>query len=168
VISSTNLYITSSWFQQELYYYICSNIDSETDEGLEKKDHILVEAVLSAVLHALIQARIKLYKCRLPESEQETAKTNLNYLTTFGMYMFVSAWMIAVASIQNIVNSLGSNSNELCTMNNFVITYQFLGPCLTCLFLSSLFYIRHSKLRRTLLREAKNSINAQNTIDCIE
>ena len=150
-------------------YYTCSNKDPDLDGPITKSNFSFL-AMTSILLHLFVKLRITWYQRKKQTKEELTPKIwicpksevqnhveiqSIPDFTTsvIGICIFISYSTLAERMNSMTVLELNTSPNHI--LMNF---FQLICPCLMTCAISSLYYYMHPLIRRTLLRELKNTL----------
>ena len=138
-----------------------------SSQNLKKSSANMVEAFFCFILHALIMARIKIFKTKKcvnvsghlpPPSDRPPSKMESKSLVDVAVHTCLSLWGIAYVLLQMKVNSY--TVSEVNRFPNYLImyAYHFVAPTITKFMIALTYYVGHSPLRKKIINEIKRLI----------
>jgi hypothetical protein len=146
-----------------MHYYICSDLSPSSDPFIRNKIPGVVET-LSVVIHVALKLRIWKHRKKTnqpPIGNLFHKEHELSFLEKESIADFTSNLIgllaITIFSLSSIkINSLTEHDINEYPNYLYLFFFQLICPCLLCLTVSSVNYLRHGPLRNTIWREVKD------------
>ena len=151
--------------QQNMYYYICADIDPSEDQHLPGSINTQIEHLVCFFIHVAISLSVKIYNCHhkpLANLQQGTGTNcflpvmkNIN-LADFLTNFILLSWFSSLAFFQFQINNFQLEEINSFPYSLYSLSFLYVGSSFSGLIISCAYYSRHSHLRNKLLAELKS------------
>ena len=143
-----------------LEFYLCNGTDPDQIYSENRMNYpLLVTYIVSLVINAYVPIKIRHYQVKNKESpnqDSDHSSTNLTDLTTNTILVIFLSCTVASMFAQYRIKPVNLN---LYPYHLYTYLVQIIFPKVIALGITLTYYLRHSPLRVTILREISQSMN---------
>ena len=165
-LKTFNIMTNFAWYfltpRQPVGYYICTGQDPSEDYKESLKVYAITE-LCSVLLHLVVNLKIHLYKRRKNSNGEHNKFDRSKSFASFTINLI--GYIFLITAFLNMIKLSGTEPKDLQNYPNYLFVYfrSLAMPGVGTIIVFSMFFTRHSGLRRLIYGELKHLVNSFNS-----
>lgn len=154
--------------QEQIYYYICLNIDPSVDKLLPQRSDDNVDVIVFIIIHVLVAFRVKIFGCsHHHQQQQEQQRQKINFyrrnveeinLADFLTNFVIVIWVLSLAMLASKIKQLSVDDIGKPDASFELFAFLFISNSGTGMVMSAAYFSRHKHLRNKLWSELRGFV----------